>query len=292
MGDYPKAIENYLRAALECVIDGGAGTFWARPCAWRSASGDKAAFKQSSRRSRSCRTGQIVRLTAPCAAAADQSARGTAGRGGAAPRGAPAEAGCALFQKDERDSTKPYFLGWNTLMALAKTARRARPTRRSLSTREAGQPAESLRELRGTALRLRGPGTPRGAARAQGDLDRAEKPRGGTARWNPSWAPTKPAERSWRSCAGRRCSRRPADRKAGFPDPAQAAPPRDPLRRAACLWGPFRMKRPWSRTCSAAPSASWTPRAGTWRPSARGRAPRRGPGRLSAPPVRVRRGGG
>ena len=193
MGDYPKAIENYMRGALECVIDGRRGDFLGQALRVAFRSGDKAAFKQVVQKIAELPRDKSYELLNGYVEAVTSLLEGQ-----------PAEAERRLkelrpkldaaFLKDMKGSLyKPYFPRWNTLMSLAKVGQGKTDEAIALNEELINPPIpwgsfEGRRYVYEARARLAE------LLARKGDLDRAEKLLAENHRWNPDWAPTKPAE--------------------------------------------------------------------------------------------------
>jgi tetratricopeptide (TPR) repeat protein len=193
MGDSPKAIESYLRAARECTIDRGRGDFLTQALRVAFRSGDKTAFRQIVQKIQELPRDKQYEMTSTYADAALNLLDGQ-----------PAEAERRLkefrpkleasFQKEMKASPyKPYFPRWNTLMSLAKLQQGKTDEAIALNEELANPPIpwgnfEQRRYVYEGRARLAE------LLARKGDLDRAEKLLAENHRWNPDWAPSKPAE--------------------------------------------------------------------------------------------------
>jgi tetratricopeptide (TPR) repeat protein len=193
MGDYPKAIENYLRGALECVIDGRRGDFLGQALRVAFRSGDKAAFKKVVEKIAQLPRDKSYELTNAYAAAATSLLDGQ-----------PAEAERrlkelrpkfeAVFHQEMKGSPyKPYSPRLNTLMALAK-AQQGKTDEAIALNEEIINPPIPWSGFEGRRYVYEGRARLAELLARKGDLDRAEKLLAENHRWNPNWAPTKPAE--------------------------------------------------------------------------------------------------
>ena len=205
----------------------------------------------------------------------------------------PAARGALSREREGRPpGYKPHFPQWNCLMALRARGAGQGPTRRSAYWQKNANPPNPFENFEERRWIYEARAQVAAILARQGELDEAEKLIAENRKWNPNWAPTRPAERRWRSCGARRCSPPRSSGRAmetvpPLRDPAQASPPRDALRRRASRSAPCRTRRRSSRT-------SW-PRVVGVLDASRGylatfarrrRAARRGAGRLSQAPRR------
>jgi tetratricopeptide (TPR) repeat protein len=100
----------------------------------------------------------------------------------------------AVFQKEMRGSPyKPYFPRWNTLMALAK-AQQGKNDEAIALDEELANPPIPWGNFEGRRWVYEGRARLAELLARKGDLDRAEKLLAENHRWNPNWAPSRPAE--------------------------------------------------------------------------------------------------
>jgi len=100
----------------------------------------------------------------------------------------------AAFNHEMKGSPyKPYFPRWNTLMSLAK-ARQGKTDEAIALDEEVINPPIPWGGFEGRRYVYEGRARLAELLARKGDLDRAEKLLAENHRWNPSWAPTKPAE--------------------------------------------------------------------------------------------------
>jgi len=193
MGDSAKAIESYLRAARECTIESRRGDYLTQALRVAFRSGDKTAFRQIAQKILELPRDKQYEMISTYADAALNLLEGQ-----------PAEAERRLkelrpkleasFQKDLKASPyKPYFPRWNALMALAKLQQGKSDEAIALYEELANPPIpwgnfEQRRYVYEGRARLAE------LLARKGDLDRAEKLLAENHRWNPDWAPSKPAE--------------------------------------------------------------------------------------------------
>ena len=193
MGDSPKAIESYLRAARECTIDRSRGDFLSQALRVAFRSGDKTAFRQIVQKILELPRDKQYEMVSTYADAGQNLLDGQ-----------PAEAERRLkelrpkleaaLQKEMKGSPyKPYFPRWNTLMSLAKLQQGKTDEAIALNEELANPPIpwgsfEQRRYVYEGRARLAE------LLARKGDLDRAEKLLAENHRWNPDWAPSKPAE--------------------------------------------------------------------------------------------------
>jgi tetratricopeptide (TPR) repeat protein len=193
MGDYPKAIENYLRGALECVVDGRRGDFLGQALRVAFRSGDKAAFKQVVQKLAELPRDKSYELTNAYAAAATSLLDGQPAEAERRLKELRPKLDAAFNQEMKGSPYKPYFPKWNTLMALAKIQQGKTDEAIALNEELVNPPIpwgsfEGRRYVYEARARLAE------LLARKGDLDRAEKLLAENHRWNPNWAPTKPAE--------------------------------------------------------------------------------------------------
>jgi tetratricopeptide (TPR) repeat protein len=193
MGDYPKAIENYLRGALECVIDGRRGDFLGQALRVAFRSGDKAAFKQVVQKIAELPRDKSYELTAAYAAAATSLLDGQPAEAERRLKELRPKLDAAFLQDMKGSPYKPYFPRWNTLMALAKIQQGKTDEAIALNE-EIVNPPIPWGSFEGRRYVYEGRARLAELLARKGDLDRAEKLLAENHRWNPNWAPTKPAE--------------------------------------------------------------------------------------------------
>ena len=193
MGDYPKAIENYMRGALECVIEGRRGDFLGQALRVAFRSGDKVAFKQVVSKIAELPRDKSYELTNAYAAAATSLMDGQPAEAERRLKELRPKLEASFHQEMKGSPYKPYFPRWNTLMALAKIQQGKTDEAIALNEEIVNPPIpwgsfEARRYVYEGRARLAE------LLARKGDLDRAEKLLAENHRWNPSWAPTKPAE--------------------------------------------------------------------------------------------------
>jgi tetratricopeptide (TPR) repeat protein len=192
-GDQARAIENYLRAARESLTDGRRSDYLGQALRAACIAGDKTAARQVARQIADLPSGQQYDLLRSYTDAAINLLEGR-----------PLEAERrlkelrpkleAVFQKEMKASPyKPYFPRWNTLMALAKAQQGKNDEAIALNEELANPPIpwgsfEQRRWVYEGRARLAE------LLARKGDLDRAEKLLAENHRWNPDWAPSRPAE--------------------------------------------------------------------------------------------------
>jgi tetratricopeptide (TPR) repeat protein len=192
-GDHKKAIENYMKAARETLTEGRRADYLGQALRAACIASDKAAAHEVSQRISELPkdkqydnvrsyTGVALDLLEGRAAEAEQRLKSM--RPGLE----------ATFLKEMKGSPyKPYFPRWNALMALAKVQLSKTDEAIALNEELANPPIPwGSFEQRRWAYE--------GRARLaellarKGDLDRAEKLLAENHRWNPNWAPSRPAE--------------------------------------------------------------------------------------------------
>jgi tetratricopeptide (TPR) repeat protein len=192
-GDHAKAIENYLRAARESFIDGRRADYFGQALRAACIAGDKAAAHEvaqllsdlpKDKQYDNVRSYTDVAINVLEGRAAEAERRLKELR----PKLE------AVFQKEMKGSPyKPYFPRWNTLMALAKAQQGKNDEAIALNEELANPPIpwgsfEQRRWVYEGRARLAE------LLARKGDLDRAEKLLAENHRWNPNWAPSRPAE--------------------------------------------------------------------------------------------------
>jgi tetratricopeptide (TPR) repeat protein len=192
-GEHAKAIENYLRAARESVTDGRRADYLGQALRAACIAGDKAGAREVAQRIADLPKDKQYDNARSYTDAALDVLEG---------RAAEAERRLkelrpkleASFQKDMKASPyKPYFPRWNTLMALAKAQQGKTDEAIALNEELANPPIpwgnfEQRRWVYEGRARLAE------LLARKGDLDRAEKLLAENHRWNPNWAPSRPAE--------------------------------------------------------------------------------------------------
>jgi tetratricopeptide (TPR) repeat protein len=192
-GDPARAIENYLNAARESLTDGRRSDYLGQALRAACIAGDKTAARQIARRIADLpRDKQYDLLRAYTDAAMNLL------------EGQPAEAERRLkelrpkleetFVKEMKGSPyKPYFPRWNTLMALAK-AQLGKTDEAIALNEELANPPIPWGSFEGRRWVYEGRARLAELLARKGDLDRAEKLLAENHRWNPNWAPSRPAE--------------------------------------------------------------------------------------------------
>lgn len=193
MGDYPKAIENYLRGALECVIEGRRGDFLGQALRVAFRSGDKAAFKQVVQKIAELPRDKSYDLNTAYAAAATSLLDGQPAEAERRLKELRPKLEAAFNQEMKGTPYKPYSPRWNTLMSLAKS-RQGKTDEAIALDEEVVNPPIPWGSFEGRRYVYEGRARLAEALARKGDLDRAEKLLAENHRWNPNWAPTKPAE--------------------------------------------------------------------------------------------------
>ena len=193
MGDHPKAMESYLRAARECPIESQRGDLLGQSLRVAYRSGDKTAAREIVKKIEDQPHDEKYALGRPYADAVIDLLDGK-----------PAEAERRLndvrpkleasFLKEMKGSPiKPYFPRWNTLMALAK-AQLGKTDEAIALNEQLANPPIPWTGFEGRRYVLEGRARLAELLARKGDLDRAEKLITENHRWNPDWAPSKPAE--------------------------------------------------------------------------------------------------
>jgi tetratricopeptide (TPR) repeat protein len=192
-GDPARAIENYLNAAHEALTDGRRSDYLGQALRAACIAGDKAtAHKVAQLLSDLPKDKQYDNVRSYTDIVIDV----LEGRAAEAERRLKELRPKleAVFQKEMKGSPyKPYFPRWNTLMALAKAQQGKNDEAIALNEELANPPIPwgSFDQRRWVY---------EGRARLaellarKGDLDRAEKLLAENHRWNPNWAPSRPAE--------------------------------------------------------------------------------------------------
>jgi tetratricopeptide (TPR) repeat protein len=193
MGDYPKAIENYLRGALECVIDGRRGDFLGQALRVAYRSGDKAAFRKVVQKVAELPRDKQYEMTKGYVEAATSLLDGQPAEAERRLKELRPKLDAAFGQEMKGSPYKPYFPRWNTLMALAKIQQGKTDEAIALNE-EIVNPPIPWGSFEGRRYVYEGRARLAELVARKGDLDRAEKLLAENHRWNPNWAPTKPAE--------------------------------------------------------------------------------------------------
>lgn len=192
-GDPARAIENYLNAARESLTDGRRSDYLGQALRAACIAGDKTAARQIAQRMVDLPKDKQYDLLRAYTDAAMNLLEGR-----------PAEAERrlkelrpkleAVFQKEMKGTPyKPYFPRWNTLMALAK-AQQGKNDEAIALNEELANPPIPWGSFEGRRWVYEGRARLAELLARKGDLDRAEKLLAENHRWNPNWAPSRPAE--------------------------------------------------------------------------------------------------
>ena len=193
MGDYPKAIENYLRGALECVTDGRRGDFLGQALRVAFRSGDKAAFRRVAQKVAELPRDKQYELTNGYVEAVTSLLDGQPAETERRLKELRPKLDASFNQEMKGSPYKPYFPRWNTLMSLAK-AQLGKTDEAMALDEEIINPPIPWGGFEGRRYVYEGRARLAELLARRGDLDRAEKLLAENHRWNPNWAPTKPAE--------------------------------------------------------------------------------------------------
>jgi tetratricopeptide (TPR) repeat protein len=193
MGDYPKAIENYLRGALECVIDGRRGDFLGQALRVAFRSGDKAAYHKVVQKIAELPRDKQYELSNGYVEAVTSLLDGQPAEAERRLKDLRPKLEAAFNQEMKGSPYKPYFPRWNTLMSLAK-AQQGKTDEAIALNEEIINPPIPWGSFEGRRYVYEGRARLAELLARKGDLDRAEKLLAENHRWNPNWAPTKPAE--------------------------------------------------------------------------------------------------
>jgi tetratricopeptide (TPR) repeat protein len=194
-GDHKRAIENYLKAAHEAVTEGRRSDYLAQALRATFIAGDKAASRDVAERiselpkdkqfdNLRAFTGVILEILEGRAAEAERRLKEL--RPGLE----------VTFRKEMKGSPyKPYFAHWNMLMALAK-AQQGKTDEAIALNEELANPPIPWGSFEGRRWVYEGRARLADLLARKGDIDRAEKLLAENHRWNPNWAPSRPAELS------------------------------------------------------------------------------------------------
>ncbi len=193
-GDHKRAIENYLKAAQQALTAGRRSDFLAEALLAACLAGDKAAAHDIARLiSELPKDKQFDSLRSGTEVALDLL------------EGRPAEAERRLkelrptleanFEKEMKGSPykKPYIPHWNMLMSLAK-AQQGKTDEAIALDEELANPPIPWGSFEARRWVYEGRARLAELLARKGDLDRAEKLLAENHRWNPNWAPSRPAE--------------------------------------------------------------------------------------------------
>ena len=192
-GDPARAIENYLNAAREALNDGRRSEYLGMALRAACIAGDKAAAREVTQRIADLpKDKQYDNVRSYSEVAMDV----LEGRDAEAERRLKEmrpKLEASFLKEEKGTSYKPYFPRWNTLMALAKARQGETDAAIALNEELANPPIpwgsfEQRRWVYEGRARLAE------LLARKGDLDRAEKLLEENHRWNPNWAPTRPAE--------------------------------------------------------------------------------------------------
>jgi tetratricopeptide (TPR) repeat protein len=192
-GEYGKAIENYRKAAQLALNDGARRDYLTKAL--------RAACEAHDRETALAISSQVAQLSKSPFSEITKSLTDAAldllGE-----RAAQAETRLAdvparwraVAAKEIKDSAyKPYLPPWNYLMAWAKAAQ-GKDGEAIPLYEEMANPPNPWREFEGRRSVYEGRARLAALLAKRGDLDRAEKLLEENRKWNPSWAPTRPAE--------------------------------------------------------------------------------------------------
>jgi tetratricopeptide (TPR) repeat protein len=192
-GDYARAIENYQKAAEQAVSDGKRRDLLMNALRAAAEAQDQAAVREVALRLEALPKDKYAEARkAACQTILDLLERNPA----------RAEAKLvqiraaleSLFAKEPRGSNdKFYEPGWNSLMGRAKMAQ-GKDDEAIPIYEEMTNPPNPWREFEGRRFVYEGRANLAALLAKRGELDRAEKLLEENRKWNPSWAPTRPAE--------------------------------------------------------------------------------------------------
>jgi len=192
-GDFPKAIEQYLAAAEDALTDGKKMDLYASILRIGIRTDNKAAVHDAARR-----VAQLPKqkdseywtaFTEICVDLVE-------GRSAAAEKRLEEMRPKMLaeFQKTNRDpQRKPYFAVWNSTMSVART-RLGKIDEAIALLEESANPPNPGDAFEGRRALYEAKAWLAALLARKGDVDRAEKLLAENRAWNPSWAPTRPAE--------------------------------------------------------------------------------------------------
>jgi tetratricopeptide (TPR) repeat protein len=193
-GEPGKAIEEYLLAAKDALTDGKRMDLYASVLRVGIFSDDKAAVHDAARRVAQLPKGKgSEHWTAVAETAVDV----VEGRLAAAEKRLEEmrPALIAQFEKENRDpKRKPYFGGWNSLTSLVKTRLGKTDEAIVLLEESVNPPNPGDAAFEGRRAVYEAKARLAALLAKKGDVDRAEKLLAENRAWNPSWAPTRPAE--------------------------------------------------------------------------------------------------
>jgi len=195
-GDYAKAFESYLKAAARVPVDSERATYLYRALRVALLSGDLAAARTLMPKFEKVPKDEHTEIAKPLVLAAYDLLEGK-----------PAEAERRLaelkpradehFRKmaKDRPDYKPYWPEWywmmtRTKIALGKDAEAIQLLEQMIN------PPDGWHRFEGRLMVYEARGELAALLAKRGELDRAEKLLEENHRWNPSWAPTRPAEQT------------------------------------------------------------------------------------------------
>lgn len=192
-GEYAKAIENYLKAATGALTDGKRRDYIVQALRAASEAHDQTAVREVAARLEAVPKDKYAEARrAACQAVLDLLEHNPA----------QAEAKLlrvratleSLFAKGTRGpDDKFYEPRWNSLMGWAKTAQ-GKDDEAIPLYEEMANPPNPWREFEGRRFAYEGRASLAQLLAKRGELDRAEELLEENRKWNPSWAPTRPAE--------------------------------------------------------------------------------------------------
>ncbi|HEY3170846.1 MAG TPA: tetratricopeptide repeat protein [Thermoanaerobaculia bacterium] len=194
-GEDAKAIESYFKAAEHVPLDMDRFNYLAKVLRVALRSRDQAAAESAFARIQALPKNPMIELYRPLLDAGRDLLEGR-----------PAEAERRLLEirpklyeeivkRSKRPNYKPYHPGWNYLMARAKVALGKNDEAISLYE-EMASPPNGWEGFEGRLMVYEARAQLAALLARHGELERAEKLLEENHRWNPSWAPTRPAEQT------------------------------------------------------------------------------------------------
>jgi tetratricopeptide (TPR) repeat protein len=192
-GDHARAMENYLRAARESIIDGRRADYLGQALRAACIAGDKAAAREVAQRIADLPKDKQYDNARSITDVALDVLEGRAAEAERRLKELRPKLEAAFKTEMKGTPYKPYFPRWNTLMAIAKAQQGKYDEAIALNEELANPPIpwgsfEQRRWVYEGRARLAE------LIARKGDLDRAEKLLAENHRWNPNWAPSRPAE--------------------------------------------------------------------------------------------------
>jgi tetratricopeptide (TPR) repeat protein len=192
-GDPARAIENYLNAARESLTDGRRSDYLGQALRAACIAGDKTAARQIAQQMADLPRDKRYDLLRSYTDAAMNLLEGQPGEVERRLKELRPKLEETFVKEMKGSPYKPYFPRWSTLMALAK-AQQGKNNEAIALNEELANPPIPWGSFEGRRWVYEGRARLAELLARKGDLDRAEKLLAENHRWNPNWAPSRPAE--------------------------------------------------------------------------------------------------